>query len=134
MVTAVDDSPDRQPVGHLDTPVSGSPVGRGVTMVSGWVVEPGSPIDLVEIEVNGGAPVRARLGIVRDDAYELTGMAHARLSGFQALVDLSGLEGSTVTIVARVVGIGREHFVLDERTLELAEVSELSELSNRRRL
>jgi glycosyltransferase involved in cell wall biosynthesis len=107
-----------RPVGVLDDLVPASRR-RTVAKITGWVVDPSVPIDRVEIAVTRRSPVSARLGLVRDDALEAMGVAHARLSGFEALVDLSGLEGPTASLVVRAYPIGREPFVVAERELEL---------------
>jgi len=52
------------------------------------------------------------------------GAAHARVSGFEALLDLSGFDGATVSIVVRAYPIGGEPFLVAERTVDAAPATE----------
>jgi glycosyltransferase involved in cell wall biosynthesis len=115
----IDHGPDLQPLGALD-----DITGHRATKVTGWAVDPRAPVDRIEIEVTSHRPVRARLGLIRDDALALTGVAHARVSGFEGLIDLSGVHGPSISITARAYTSHGASFVVAERTVVLDTATE----------
>jgi len=109
------------PAGALDEPAEGALLKRGVVMFAGWAFDPIAPVDRVEIVIGDRQAVPARLGQVREDVLELSGFAHARLSGFEAIVDLAdfveGPDHIRVEVVAHT--LGGEPFLIAEQTHRL---------------
>ena len=106
--------PHLQPFGALDDVTV-----HRVTRITGWAVDPRAPLDRVDIEVTDCPPVRARLGLIREDALARVEVAHARVSGFDALLDISALEGPSASISTRAYTLGGPSYVVAERTVQL---------------
>lgn len=121
------------PAGALDAPPDEALLERGVVMFAGWAFDPGAPVDRVDIVVDDRPALRARLGLVRDDLLELRGLPHARLAGFEAIVDLGVLPNASDQVRIEVVGhtLGAKPFVIATRTYALAPVESGSEPDKR---
>lgn len=110
--------------GGLDPLPAGGRHRPGPVRLTGWVAIEGAPIDRVEIEVDGGRTVQARVGLVREDAWAATGLAHARLAGFESWIDVPDSPTGEVAIRAEAFPLGREPFLLGTATIQLASDTE----------
>jgi glycosyltransferase involved in cell wall biosynthesis len=92
-------------VGFLDRPDDGHVTSAGVLELSGWV-HPPEAVDRVLVRIDAGEPVPARLfAVPRPDLVTSLGDPRAALSGFDHVVDLSGVPvGSTLTVEVTVEG------------------------------
>jgi glycosyltransferase involved in cell wall biosynthesis len=84
-----------------------------VVTVAGWVASDASPVARVETWVDGVYRGKARLGISSPDAVEELHRSDAQLSGFEHLVDLSGLplegDGATLDVWVETLAGDRYH-------------------------
>jgi hypothetical protein len=110
------------PAGSIDVPVGGKFVHRGPLIASGWALGPDGPMSEVLVLVNGRNAVGAELGRGRDDVAELhPGVADADRSGWQAQVDVRGVEASTATLELLGRTGGGEWAELDRTQVEIEE-------------
>jgi glycosyltransferase involved in cell wall biosynthesis len=129
--------PDVQPPlsGSLDTPPNGALLQRGVVQFAGWAFDEAAPIDRVEIVLGDRPPARMRLGLVREDVRERWDIPHARLAGFEAMLDLAELPSAVDQLRVGVVAstMYGQRFVIAERTYTVAAAELGDEPEGRRR-
>lgn len=91
--------------GFLDRPDDGQVTSAGVLELAGWV-HPPDAVDRVLVRADGGEPVPARLfAVPRPDLVTSLGDPRAALSGFDHVIDLSGVAvGSTITVEVTAEG------------------------------
>jgi len=96
--------PDRTgSTGPLTLPRPAVPLERGPVNLVGWALTDRLPVSRVEVSVNGESAGRARLGLDRSDVARHHRTAHAEVSGFECLVDLSSLPAAATTVVIEVI-------------------------------
>jgi len=96
-------------VGAFDSPEEGASVPRSVLRASGWLRWT-IGLDRVEVSVDGGPVVVARpLARPRADVAQLVDDVDAELSGWEAVLDLSGTEADSVVVSATAVGASERH-------------------------
>ena len=103
-------------VGSIDQPLANETVRRMPIGVWGWAVLAG-PLARVDITVDGEVHGAARLGVYRPELAELfPGRPEAIVSGFEYVLDLTGLPGepSTLTLSADVYGLDGSRYKLSE--------------------
>jgi len=120
----------------LDRPEEGETVDRGVLTIKGWALDPTSPIDVVEVTINGTPTGEARIGIDRPDLLEeFEEIAHAVAGGFEHTIDLRPLvgdDGSVLIEVATISTAGVRETVL-RSSHKLTEPKRPTEAQARRR-
>ena len=128
--TAATEPPDDVPapdglIGRLDIPDDDEVLEHEVVSLVGWALTPAGPVGAVEVLVDGRSAGRARLGLPRADVAELHAaarMPHAALSGFEAVLDLTGLPHGTTSITVDVVAAAADGSMqrVDYRTFAIA--------------
>lgn len=106
-------------VGSIEQPLANETVRRMPIGVWGWVVLAG-PLARVDITVDGEVQGAARLGVYRPElAVLFPGRPDAIVSGFEYLLDLTGLPGerSTVSLGADARGLDGSCYKLSEVTI-----------------
>lgn len=108
--------------GALDLPRPAAPLERGPVNLVGWALTDRLPVSRVEVSVNGESAGRARLGLDRSDVARHHRTAHAEVSGFECLVDLSSLPAAATTVVIEVIAwsLGEESNVITKRRYRLS--------------
>lgn len=77
--------------GEIDCPRAGDRIEGEMLLVRGWTIFPGSPTSRVEVWLGDTSIGRARLGIERPDLEDHSGLAEARLGGFELTIDVETL-------------------------------------------
>lgn len=91
-------------VGSIGYPAPGALVPRTPVILTGWVLGETGPVSAAVLVINDDKVTEARVRIRRPDVAELyPDVADAERSGWDAIIDLRGIEGPSVklTLVAR---------------------------------
>ncbi|MEA2448777.1 MAG: UDP-glucose:(heptosyl)LPS alpha,3-glucosyltransferase, partial [Thermoleophilaceae bacterium] len=101
--------------GRIAWPPDGSERPRGPLDVHGWCLFPGSTVARVEVRLNGGPAVRARLAVGRPSSAPDSAHPDAPICGFEHKPDLAELApgATTVRVDAVAHAIDGRRFALD---------------------
>jgi Glycosyl transferase family 2 len=92
-------APNGLPAGSIEFPADGSVVPRTPVIVAGWVLDTEGPVSAGLVLVNGDRATGARLGSTREDiAARYPGTPNAGRSGWDAIIDVRGIQGPTATL------------------------------------
>jgi len=107
-------------IGHLDAPLDGAIVERGVLRVSGWTIFPSGPTSRIEVLFGDRSLGLAQLGIARPDVAALHGPGGA-VSGFSLVTDLAERSdlGGAIEVRALATSVAGERLELGPATVEL---------------
>jgi hypothetical protein len=101
-------APPELPAARIEFPTAGATVPRTPLIVAGWALGADGPIDAGVVLVDGAHPTAARLATTpRDDvASRFPGVEGAAGAGWDAIVDVRGVEGpeATLSLLGRTGG------------------------------
>jgi Glycosyl transferase family 2 len=92
-------APGRLPAGSIDEPARGSSVERGQVLASGWALGSAGPLDslLVVVDDRAATPTRPAFSPL-EVATRYSDVPRSGHGGWDAIVDLRGVEGPTATL------------------------------------
>jgi D-inositol-3-phosphate glycosyltransferase len=89
--------------GEIDCPRPGERIEDEMLLVRGWALFPSTPTSRVEAWLGDAPLARARLAIERPDLEHHSGLAAARLGGFELTVEVEALPAASGELPLRVV-------------------------------